>query len=229
VRRMRVVLAATFLAVLAVGCSTAPSSRPGGVAEEVAAAPGAPSATEADLASGPEVVAEAGPTTVVDGVPMGYGPGAQGAEAAAGEFVRATASMVTMAPEAAEAAQRVMAASAAEEDLVASRSSELENIWGSTGREEVSYWFTPIASRASMTGPQEALAEVWYVGVLRSSVVPGLQSWRTATYRLVWEDEDWRISEESEVAGPVPTLPISETPTSAAEMDVLLDGFDPRG
>jgi hypothetical protein len=135
--------------------------------------------------------------------------------------------MVTMAPEAAVVAQRVMAASAAEEDLVASRSAELQNIWGSAGREDLSYWYTPIASRGSMSGAQEALAEVWYVGVLRSSLTPGLQTWRTASFRLVWEDGDWRVSEESEVVGPVPMLGLGQTPTStAAEMDSLLVGFD---
>ncbi len=225
---MRVVLAATFLGAVAVGCSTAPGSRPGAVAEGVAGAPGAPAATEAEVGAGPGVDAEAGPSTVVDGVPMGYRPDAQGAEAAAREFVRATASMVTMEPEAAVAAQRVMAASAADEDLVARRSAELQNIWGSAGRQDLSYWYTPIASRASMSGAQEALAEVWYVGVLRSSLTPGLQTWRTASFRLVWEDDDWRVSEESEVVGPVPTSPLSQAPTStSAEMNSLLEGFEP--
>ncbi len=227
-RPVRVVLAATFLGALALGCSTAPGSGPDAVAEQVAGAAGPPSATETELDAEPRVDADAGPTTVVDGVPMGYRPDAQGAEAAAREFVRATASMVTMAPEAAVAAQRVMAASAAEEDLVASRSSELQNIWGSAGREDLSYWYTPIASRASMRGAEEALAEVWYVGVLRSSLTPGLQTWRTASFRLVWEDDDWRVHEESEVVGPVPTSSLREPPTStSAEMNSLLEGFEP--
>jgi hypothetical protein len=175
------------------------------------------------------VMAGSGPTTVVDGVAMGYAPDAEGAETAAREFVRAAGSLVAMAPPEAMAAQRVMAAAAIEEDLVATRSAELQNIWGSAGTEDVSYWFTPIASRASLTDRGEATAEVWYMGVLRSPLTPGMQWWRTATYELVWEDEDWRIARESEVAGPIPTLPIGETPTSAAEMDALLEGFDPRG
>ncbi|MGI8711557.1 MAG: hypothetical protein ACR2LA_11255 [Acidimicrobiales bacterium] len=225
---MRVVLGGTLLGVLAVGCSTAPGSRPGAVGEEVAGARVAPSAAEAEVGAGPGGDAGAGPSTVVDGVPMGYRPDAQGAEAAAREFVRATASMVTMEPEAAVAAQRVMAASAAEEDLVARRSAELQNIWGSAGREDLSYWYTPIASRGSMSGAQEALAEVWYVGVLRSSLKPGLQTWRTASFRLVWEDDDWRVDQQSEVVGPVPTSPLSEAPTStSAEMNSLLEGFEP--
>jgi hypothetical protein len=174
-------------------------------------------------------VAGNGPTTVVDGVAMGYSPDVDGAEAAAREFVRASGSMVTMAPAEALAAQRVMAAATIEEELVAKRSAELENIRRSAGSEGVSYWFTPIASRASLNGEAEALVEVWYMGVLRSPLTPGMQWWRTAAYRLVWEDDDWRVAEESETAGPIPTLPLSETPTSAAEMDALLEGFDPRG
>jgi hypothetical protein len=164
---------------------------------------------------------------VVDGVAMGYRPDAGGAEAAAREFVRATASMVAMEPAPAVAAQRVMASSATEESLVTTRSAELQSIWGSAGRAGLSYWFTPVASRAEVSGDGEAIAEVWYVGVLRSSLAPGQQLWRTATYALVWEDDDWRVSEESEVVGPVPMLGLGQTPTStAAEMDSLLAGFD---
>jgi hypothetical protein len=92
----------------------------------------------------------------------------------------------------------------------------------------VAYWFTPIASRARMVNDGEALAEVWYVGVLRSQVVPAVQTWRTATYRLVWEEGDWRVSEESETVGPVPTLASSGAPTSAAEMNALVEGFESR-
>ena len=203
------------------GASTAGAS--------TAAPPSLSSGTDPALAVPSAAVAGSGPSTVVDGVPMGYSPDADGAEAAAREFVRVSGSMVTMAPAEALAAQRVMAAAAIEEDLVAKRSAELENIRGSAGTEGVSYWFTPIASRSWLTGGGEALAEVWYMGVLRSPLTPGMQWWRTAAYRLVWEDDDWRVAEESETAGPIPTLPIGETPTSAAEMDALLEGFDPRG
>jgi hypothetical protein len=227
-----VVVAAVALVVVAVqGGSRPEGSGPGAstTAASTATLPPPSSGTEPAPADPPAVVAGSGPTTVIDGVAMGYSPDAAGAEAAAREFVRASGALVAMAPAEAVAAQRVMAAAAIEEDLVVSRSAELENIWGSTGNGDVSYWFTPIASRASLTDPGEALAEVWYMGVLRSPLTPGMQWWRTATYELVWEDEDWRIARESEIAGPIPTLPSGETPTSAAEMDALLEGFDPRG
>ncbi len=203
------------------GASTAGAS--------TAAPPSLSSGTDPALVAPSAAVAGSGPTSVVNGVAMGYSPDADGAEAAAREFVRASGSMVTMAPAEALAAQRVMASAAIEQDLVAKRSAELENIRGSAGAEGVSYWFTPIASRSSLTSDGEALAEVWYMGVLRSPLTPGMQWWRTAAYRLVWEDDDWRVAEESETAGPIPTLPLGETPTSAAEMDALLEGFDPRG
>jgi hypothetical protein len=229
-RRVLVLPAAVLLATVAVGCSGRSASPPDAATEMATTAPLSPeAAVEGALTGLAAGEGGSGPTTVVDGVAMGYRPDAEGAEAAAREFVRVTASMVAMEPAPAMAAQRVIAASASEEELVLTRSAELQNIWGSSARDELSYWFTPIASRAQLVGDGEALAEVWYVGVLRSPLLPGMQSWRTATYRLVWEDEDWRISEESEVAGPVPTLPLSETPTSSAEMDALLEGFDPRG
>jgi hypothetical protein len=230
-RRLLVAITAVLLGAAVQGCSRPGASGPGASTEEVSCAlPPPPAAgAEAALAGHPAVMASSGPTTIVDGVAMGYSPDAAGAEAAARQFVRTSGSLVAMAPGEAAAAQRVMAAAAIEEDLVATRSAELQNIWGTAGTEDVSYWFTPIASRASLTDPGEALAEVWYMGVLRSPLTPGMQWWRTATYELVWEDEDWRIAQESEMAGPIPTLPVGETPTSAAEMDALLEGFDPRG
>lgn len=234
-RRLVVLLAAGAALALLVSAvqrgsgpgASAPGASTTGAA--IAVPPSLSSGTDPALAVPSAVVAGSGPTTVVNGVAMGYSPDADGAEAAAREFVRASGSMVTMAPAEALAAQRVMAAAAIEQDLVAKRSAELENIRGSAGTEGVSYWFTPIASRASLNSEGEALAEVWYMGVLRSPLTPGMQWWRTAAYRLVWEDDDWRVAEESETAGPIPTLPLGETPTSAAEMDALLEGFDPRG
>lgn len=227
-RRVLVLPAAVLLATIAVGCSGRSASPPDAATEMATAAPLSPEAAVegafTGLAAGE---GGSGPSTVVDGVAMGYRPDAEGAEAAAREFVRATASMVAMEPALALAAQRVMTASAVEESLVTKRSAELQNIWGSAGRDGLSYWFTPVASRAEVIGDGEAIAEVWYVGVLRSSLVPGQQVWRTATYALVWEDDDWRVSEESEVVGPVPMLGLGQTPTStAAEMDSLLAGFD---
>lgn len=159
---------------------------------------------------------------------MGFSPDAAGAEAAGRTFVEASAAMVDMDPAEAIAAQRVMAAAAAEEDLVFARSAELGNIWDSAGPEVARYWYTPIASRAQLGFPGQARAEVWYVGVIRTPLVPGLQWWATATYDLVWEDGDWRVAAESEMPGPVPTLPVTQPPTASAEMDALLEDFAPR-
>lgn len=230
-RRLLVVLCAVLVAAAAQGCSGPEASAPGASTEEASSAPLPPSAAGTDVApaSPLAVVAGSGPTSVVNGVPMGFSSDAEGAEAAARQFVRASAAMVAMAPTDAIAAQREMAAAAAEEDLVSTRSAELQNIWGSAGPGAASYWYTPIASRASLGAPGKARAEVWYVGVIRSPLVPGLQVWATATYDLVWEDDDWRIGAESEMPGPVPVLPVTQkTPTSGAELDALLEGFQAR-
>ncbi len=227
-----VVVAAVALVVIAVQGGSRPEASDRGAstrAASTATLPPPSSGAEPAPADPPAVVAGSGPTMVVDGVPMGYRPDVDGAHAAAREFVRASASMVTMPRPDAVAAQRVMAAAGTEDHLVATRLAELETIWGSAGSEDVSYWYTPIASRAEISGSGEAVVDVWYVGVIRSPLMPGLQWWRTATYRLVWEDDDWRVAQESDVAGPVPTLPGGQTPTSAAEMDAVLEGFDPRG
>ena len=234
-RRFVMVLAAGGALALVVSVvqrgSDPGASAPGASTAEASTAtpPSLSSETDPALAAPSAAVAGSGPRTVVNGVAMGYSPDADGAAAAAREFVRASGAMVRMAPAQALAAQRVIAAGAVEDGLVAKRSAELENIRGSAGSEGVSYWFTPIASRASLTSEGEALAEVWYIGVLRSPLTPGMQWWRTAAYQLVWEDDDWRVAEESETTGPIPTLPVGQTPTSAAEMDALLEGFDPRG
>ena len=227
-----VVAAVALVVVVAVqGGSRPEASGPGASTTAASTATLRPpsSGTAPAHADPPAVVAGSGPTMVVDGVPMGYRPDVAGADAAAREFVRASASMVTMPRPEAIAAQRVMAAATAEDDLVATRLAELENIWQSVGSEDVSYWYIPIASRAEISASGAALVEVWYVGVIRSPLMPGLQWWRTASYRLVWEDDDWRVAAESDVAGPIPTLAGGQTPTSAAEIDAVLEGFDPRG
>ncbi len=204
-----------------VGCG-APRSQP--------AAPGTANSTEVPSpagndAGGPPPRDDAGPTTVVDGVPMGFSPDRAGAVAAAISFVRLNQALVEMSEPAAEAARRAMAteeaADALAEDVVI-RLREIRERWP---RGSLRYRVAPLAVRAVEAGPGAMDVDVWYVGVVAGPQLPTYEEWVTESYRLVHQRGDWRVAALSESPGPRPQ-PGPQQPASAAELEALLAGFE---
>lgn len=168
---------------------------------------------------------EGGPTTVVDGVPMGFAHDRGGAVAAAVTFARFNEDLVAMSVEEAIAARRAMASGRSGDvlaEIIAAELGEFRDAWP-VG--ELTYRVAPMAVRVDEAGPELALVDVWFVGVVAGRNLATYEEWITETYRLVWERDDWRVDAISETAGPRPEVGHQE-PASAAEMSALLDGFE---
>lgn len=218
---MRRLVAVVVLASVAlVGCGRA-RREPISATSPVAPGAGGPgTGIEAVPATGP-----AGPTKVVAGVPIGFSRDRRGGIAAAVSFARLNEALVLMSEDEAIAARRAMAAEGAEEALVADIEESLGKIRGTWPQGTLSERVAPLAVKVSDEEAESMRVDVWYVGVVAGRNLATYEEWVTESYRLRWEDGDWRVAALSEVAGPRPD-PGRQEVASAAELEGLLSGFE---
>ncbi len=188
----------------------APAAEPSGLVEQ------GPVATRRDE----------GPTTVVDGVPMGYRHDRAGAVAAAVSFARLNEALVLMSEDEAAAARRAMASESASQALADDIVAQLGEFREAWPVGELTYRVAPMAVRVDEESPELVRVDVWFVGVVAGRNLTTYEEWITESYRLVWERGDWRVASLSKTSGPRPDVGYQE-PASSAEMSALLVGFEP--
>ena len=220
--RWRLLALVAAVVVGAASCSQPPQpqqSRPaGGSAQppEGAGVVGDASPRDAD---------HAGPTTVVDGAPMGYRRDAAGARAAGLAFTRLNEQLVRMDDAPALAARRAMASALTAEALVDQLRGELTELRRRWPVGTLSYRVVPLAVRGRDSGPESMRVDVWYLGVVAGRGLDTYEEWTTDTYHLVWERDDWRVAALSDVPGPRPA-PGRQPTSSSAEIEARLAGFE---
>ena len=92
----------------------------------------------------------------------------------------------------------------------------------------VSLRLAPIEARSTVSG-DAWIVSVWFVEAISIGSAAVVDDWRTVTYRMVWEDQTWKVDSFASERGPTPgrgTQPASSTP---AGFEVLLDGFSDEG
>ncbi len=219
-RLLAVVVAGSAVAVAGCGQPRSQPAAPAAITSTVA-----PSEPTTELAEDPPGGDHPGPTTVVDGVPMGFSPDRAGALAAGLSFTRLNQELVEMSVPAAEAARRAMATEDAADALAADVRARLGDIRARWLRGSLRYRVAPLAVRATEAGPGAMDVDVWYVGVVAGPDLAPYEEWGTESYRLVWERDDWRVAALSDTPGPRPD-PGYQSPSSPTELEALLDGFE---
>ena len=218
-------LACAVLVGVAAGCGQ-PRSQPAATPAAVSTTVVAPAAGELGSGSIPSAPPDlVGPTTTVDGAPMGYRRDAAGARAAGTSFTRLNEALVQMSEPEAAAAWRAMSAQAAADQLVAEVGARLASLRQRWPRGQLSYRVAPLAVRVAEIAPDDMEVAVWYVGVVAARGLPTYEEWLTDTYRLVWERDDWRVASLVDTAGPRPA-PGTQEPASPAEIEARLAGFE---
>ena len=177
----------------------------------------------------PPPPAGVGPTTVVDGVAMGYAHSPAGAEAAAVGFLRLDSALVGMSDEAASAAKRVIASSGAAEALVADVVAKLGALRKGYPGGATLYRIGVLASRVSPANPDRVRVELWHVGVISPPAAMPYEEWATQRYELVWERDDWRVAGEASTPGPRPLPLLRGEPSGPGQLEAALVGFGPVG
>lgn len=153
-------------------------------------------------------------------------PSAAGARAAALAYLALSERVVAIDIEAAVAAQRDAATTAAAPRLVAELRQRLGALASAFPGGGLRYRVGPLAVRTELAGAERARVEVWYVGVLAAPGVAPYEQWRLSRYDLAWERGGWRVAGESTGPGPRPAAPIGPEPASTSALEAALAGFE---
>ncbi len=145
-------------------------------------------------------------------------------ELAAVRFLELTEEVVRLLPEAGAEMQRSIASSAAA-DRLADDVFDLLTQLATDVPEGVVVHLAPLGVDSVETASGWDVS-IWYVEVIIYGDQLAVEQWRTATYSLVDEDDEWRMDALESVDGPVPTRPASAVGWSAPSWVAAIAGFD---
>ncbi|MCG7210285.1 hypothetical protein [Streptomyces arenae] len=78
----------------------------------------------------------------------------------------------------------------------------------------------PVGTTAEQYSDSDAKVSVWYVGLLgmsgASSTNPVTTTWKTWTFDLHWDSNDWKVSKDTQTDGPAPVPGDDQASTSDA-------------
>lgn len=149
----------------------------------------------------------------------------KGALLAAERYLESTEKAPELGPKAAANAQRAISTGASADRLageVESVLTELLEVY-----PQVRIRIAPIESRITPEGAGWRVS-IWYVETYTLDDIV-VDDWRTVTYMLLWERDQWLIDTLVSVRGPVPARSVHLEPTAASQFEQLLDGFTDDG
>jgi len=150
-----------------------------------------------------------------------------GALAAAISYLEATEEVVTLTPADAAAAQSAIATAEFADEFAADTEQRMTEL-AEAVPGGITLRLAPIEARSVAHG-DDWLVSIWYVQAITLVGETVVDDWRTANYRMRWEDDTWKIASFESNRGPMPgrgTQPASATPT---QFEALLAGFSDDG
>lgn len=81
----------------------------------------------------------------------------------------------------------------------------------------------------SVADGDDWVVTIWYVEAITIASEGVVDDWRTAVYRMRWEDEMWRVADFSSIRGPMPGRGSQAASHSVTQFEALLSGFDDKG
>lgn len=169
-----------------------------------------------------------GPWRFSGGIPSGFSHDEAGAIAAAASYTTTGQILIDLAPTQLPDAIRRYASTATAPEQITQLTIDLaalrQRLAGGHGRTR--YLKSVLATRLDSYSADRVSVRVWAVGVLwRSGAADPQADWTTSAFRLVWEDDSWKVETESITSGPTPAPNGGPPPVDASELDRLLDGF----
>lgn len=220
---------ATVLLVGALGVSWSAmtsdsrNATPAVVGDSVPADPSPPTvldqptaATSALPASNAEAVAE-----------LRFDQDEAGARTAAVAYLELTEDAVSLTPSAAAAIQRSIATAEFAAEFGADTEQKMIELT-QTIPGGVVLRIAPIEVRSVANG-DDWLVSVWYAQAITMVGEAVVDDWRTANYRMRWEDGTWRIAEFSSERGPTPGRGTQPASASAVQFEAILAGYSDDG
>ncbi len=150
-----------------------------------------------------------------------------GARAAAVAYLEATEEAVTMTPVEAAAAQRRIATAGFAELFAADTEQRMNELIASVPGG-IRLRVAPIAARSVADG-DDWLVSVWYAQAITLIGEGVVDDWRTAHYRMRWEDDTWKIASFESNRGPMPGRGTQAASATPIEFEALLSGFTDDG
>lgn len=163
----------------------------------------------------------------VEWEPLEFERSADGARGAAIAYLETTEEAVTLSPEEAAAGARSMASAAFADDFAADTEARMAELWESIPAG-ITLRLAPIETRVSADGDAWRVS-VWFVEAITVGTDAVVDDWRTASYRLVWEEGTWKIDEFASERGPMPGRGSQPASASPSAFEALLSGFDDEG
>lgn len=149
-------------------------------------------------------------------------PSRSSAVSAALTFLRMTEDAPQLGVDGAAAAQRSVSSQRSAARLAERTATTLRDLLAAY--PSLRLHVAPLAWRAAADGDGWSI-EVWYAeAIVLGDVV--IDDWRTVTYTLVWEREQWVIDDIASVRGPVPARSALVVPSSPAQFSAALAGFE---
>lgn len=171
-----------------------------------------------------------GPSRIEAGVPVGYPRSADGARAAAIQYVAALGGELMLDPSRRDLALATVSPAGQPAPDVAARWSTRPNAERATGAQAAQQQglpmiaaVAPVLSKVTTYDGDTATVTVWVTAVLGTDRLGSLdQAWATETVGLQW-DGDWKLAAYDSTPGPVPALhqpvtPLAEALVSTADM-----------
>jgi hypothetical protein len=171
-----------------------------------------------------------GPSDMTAGVVVGFSRDEAGAVAAAVSYTTAPQSWLYLSDQDVRAGVEGIVVPEARDELAGDVVQEVRLLRTELEKASGTVWFvvSPLATRLEDydDGSGRAVVRVWTVRVLSAEGVAVPQSgWQTTTFRLRWQDDDWKIASTHDADGPVPQLEVGLQPWTSDYMGAELEGF----
>jgi len=150
-----------------------------------------------------------------------------GARTAAVAYLELTEDAVSLAASDAAAVQRSIATAEFAEEFGADTEQKMSELT-QTIPGGVVLRIAPIEVRSIADG-DDWLVSVWYAQAITMVGEAVVDDWRTASYRMRWEDGTWRIAAFGSERGPTPGRGTQPASASAVQFEALLAGYSDDG
>ena len=150
-----------------------------------------------------------------------------GVIAAAVRFLELTEDAVQLTPSEAGDLQRSISTQGSAGRLAAGVEATLTDVAASVPDGVIVHVAPLGASAREVSGGWEV--SIWYVEVAIYGSELAVEQWRTATYTLIWESNNWRMDDLVSVDGPVPVRTASNVASPVSELIALTAGLSDDG
>ena len=151
----------------------------------------------------------------------------RGARQAAVAMLELTEEAVQLTPEEAAELERPFATAAMADEAAAQTEERMRDLLAAVPGG-ITLRIAPMEIHSVGDG-EDYVVSVWYVEAITIASDGVVDDWRTAVYRMRWEDDMWKVADFRSSRGPMPGRGNQAASHSPTQFEALLSGFDDEG